>query len=153
MTLRSRFHYFTDALLVCDYRQHLQVYQILLYHLTVFTQLTFTLPKPYVWQQSGCINSSMPPHPAPESWHVLQSLQGVNCSCTLLLRIFTGGHQSKGFQFTLICISHSPHPKDPALRPPGNPSEICPLLSRLAQETVVVKRPKPSQKWQINSSI
>lgn len=64
------------------------------------------------------------------------------------LRIFTGGHQSKGFQCSLICISHSPHPKDPALRPPGNPSETCPLLSRLAQETVVAKRPKPSQKWQ-----
>ena len=56
------------------------------------------------------------------------------------------GADTRNLSFSLMFLSHCPHPKDPALSPPGNPSETRPLLSRLAQETVADKRQKPSHK-------
>lgn len=47
-------------------------------------------------------------------------------------------------RFSLIFLSQCPHPKDAALSPPGNPSEMHPPLSTLPHETVAGKRQSPS---------
>lgn len=47
-------------------------------------------------------------------------------------------------RFSLIFLSQRPHPKDPALSPPGNPSGMHPPLSTQPQETAAGKRQSPS---------
>lgn len=140
--------------LVCDYRQHLQGYEILLSHLSFCTTHFYTT-------KSVCMTAKWlhrlqyAASHVPESWHVLQSLLGMKCSCTLLLfeNIYWRAPKQGISVFPLLVLAIAHILRILQLRPPGNPLETHPLLSRLAQETVVVKRQKPSQKWQINSSI
>lgn len=85
MTLRSHFHCSRDALFGLWLQTTPSGLSDTAIPSQVPTQLTLTLPKLYVWQQSGCIKSSLLRHPVPESGHVLQSFLGLDWCCPLLL--------------------------------------------------------------------
>lgn len=70
--------------------------------------------------------------------------------CSVNSEYLLQGANKRNFISLLISLSQCPHPKDLALSPPGNPLETHPLLSTVALETAVGKR--PWSKRQINSS-